>query len=76
MEVVRRHILKRIDGVPVDIRYNPVREISRAVRLTPELFEQLMTGHFKPEDREQYYLQEIEVTYREVTEDEREHESL
>jgi hypothetical protein len=67
MEVIRRHILKRIDGARVDAWYQPVRDIRKAFRLTPDEFEGLMTGHHRPPDRTQYYLQEIEVTYREVT---------
>jgi hypothetical protein len=69
MEVVRRHILKRVDGVPVNVRFEPVHSISRALRVDKELFDTLMNGHFKPDRPEDYYMQEIEISYKEVTED-------
>ena len=76
MEVIRRHIVKHIDGYPVNIRYEPVKSIHYALKLTPDEFERLMTSYHKPEDRTQYYLQPIETIHREVNENEREHESL
>lgn len=69
MEIVRRHILKRIDGVPVNIHFEPVKSISKALRVDEDLFHTLMTGHYKPDNPKDFYMQEIEITYREVTED-------
>jgi hypothetical protein len=76
MEIVRRHILKHISGAMVNIRYEAVKTIRSAARLTPEEFETLMTSYHKPVNRNDYYLQEIEISYREVGEDEREHDGV
>lgn len=76
MEVVRRHILKRVDGVPVNVRFEPVHSISRALRVDKELFYTLMNGHFKPDRPEDYYMQEIEISYREVEPVERQDEPV
>lgn len=70
METVRRYILKHVDGYPVNIRFERVKTIRAALRLDDDLFRQLMTGHYKPDNPDNYYMQEIEVTYREVEEHE------
>jgi hypothetical protein len=76
MEIVRRHILKRKDGVPVNLHFEPVKSISKALRVDADLFHTLMNGHFKPANPEDYYMQEIEIQYREVYENERDDESV
>lgn len=76
MEIVRRHIVKHIDGYPVNFRLEPVKSIREAFRVNEETFHIRMTGHFKPDNPEDYYMQEIEISYREVAEDEREHDGV
>lgn len=66
METVRRYILKHVDGYPVDIRFERVKTIRAALRLDDDLFRQLMTGHFKPPNPGDYYMQPIQITYEEV----------
>lgn len=68
--------MKHVDGYPVNIKYEPVKTIRAAARLSDEDFERLMTSYHKPLDRSQYYLQEIEISYREVDQSERDDESV
>jgi hypothetical protein len=71
METVRRIIIKHIDGHPVNLRYEPVQSLSRAARFpTIEDYQTFITGHYKPPDTSKYEPKTIEITYREVTEDE------
>ena len=70
MEIKRRIIMKHISGVPVNNRYEPVESLSRAARFpTIEDYQRFITGYYKPVDDSQFIPQEIEITYREVSND-------
>lgn len=75
MEIVQRHVLRRKDGAYMNIWFEPVKSFSRAVRLDEDGFHTLMTGRFKPDNPEDYYLQPIQITY-EVIENERDDEPV
>lgn len=70
MEIKRRYIIMRIDGVPVNLKYEPVKSLSSAARFGDlDEYNAFITGFYKPIDASQYKPQEIEIIYREVTED-------
>lgn len=69
MESKVRYALRRIDGVYVNIKYEPVRDLSRAARFVDiEDYEQFINGYYKPPDASQYVPQKIRISYEEVTE--------
>lgn len=71
MEVKRRIIIKRIDGVPVNARYEPVKSLSQAARFNDiDEYNAFITGFYKPTDATQFFPQEIEISYREIEFDE------
>lgn len=67
-----RVVIRRTDGVYVNIKYEPVKDLSRAARFMDiEDYETFINGYYKPPDASQYMAQKIKITYEEVTEDER-----
>lgn len=73
METKIRYALRRIDGAYCNLHYEPVKDLTRAARWTDiDSFEQFIKGYYKPPDASIYYPQMIEITYRELENDERE----
>lgn len=69
-ETKLRVILKRIDGVPVNIRYEPVKSLSQAVRFhNLDEVTAFLTGYYKPTDASLYKPQYIKITYEECNPD-------
>lgn len=67
METVECWVLKRHDGIPVNWKFEPVKSLRSAARFyETELFEQLMSGHHKPNNPDDYYISPIKITYEEV----------
>lgn len=65
-EVKKRFVLRRIDGVYVNLRYEPVKSLSKAARfMDVEEYERFITGYYKPSDPSLYKLQAIRITYQE-----------
>jgi len=70
MEVKRRIIMKRIDGVPVNLHYSPVESLSAAARFKNiEEYNNFINGYYKPSDASQYKPQKIRITYEEEEDD-------
>jgi hypothetical protein len=71
MENVTKVIVKRIDGVYVDLHYQPVKSLRTAARFnTIEEYNTFLTGHFAPKNPDDYKPQLISITYQELIEDE------
>lgn len=69
-EIKHRIIMKHINGTPVNHRYEPVRDLSRAVRFgTIEEYTNFIEGYYRPSDASQYMPQKIRITYEEEFED-------
>lgn len=72
METKRRVILKRRDGMFMNLFFEPVRTVSQAARFNDlESFHSFLHGVYAPSDPSLYYPQMIEITYREVDDLER-----
>ncbi|WP_221469330.1 hypothetical protein [Cohnella nanjingensis] len=75
-EVKQAFIIMRIDGVPVNVRYEPASSVSAAARFyTIADYETFINGFYKPPDVAMYKPVKVTITY-EVNEDERDAESL
>lgn len=71
METVHAYAVRHKDGAYVNIRWEPVKSIKYALRAgNPEDLNTILNGHYKPEHPEDYYLQPIEISYKEVETDE------
>ena len=71
MEIKHRIIMKHIDGHPVNVRYEPAKSLSSAVRFMDiEEYEAFINGYYKPPDASQYMPQKIRITYEEESENE------
>lgn len=67
METYRSYVVKHKDGYMVNIHFEPVKSIRYAFRFNHvEDFNNFMIGYYKPESPEDYFLQEIETSYKEV----------
>jgi hypothetical protein len=67
MEVYNHIIIKRSDGVPVNLHYEPVQKLRRAARFNAiEDYERFITGYYKPPDAALYKPQLIRITYEEL----------
>lgn len=68
METHTSNIVKRrSDGAIVNLHLQPAKDIRSALRFSRiEDYETFIYGHYGPEDPEDYYLQPIEIFYREV----------
>jgi len=70
MEVKRRIIIKRTDGVPVNLHYEPVKTISAAGRFNDiEAYNTFIHGYYGPTNTELYKPQKIKITYEEEEDD-------
>lgn len=71
MENVTKVIVKRSDGVYVDLHYRPVASLRTAARFnTMEDYNTFLTGHFAPKNPEDYKPQLISITYEELSDSE------
>lgn len=71
MEVKRRIIMKRVDGVPVNLHYEPVKSISAAARFHDiDEYNNFINGYYRPANAEMYKPQAIQITYEELEEEE------
>jgi hypothetical protein len=69
MEMVRKIILKRVDGAYCDVWFKPVKSIRAAARFNDmDEYNSFLTGHYRPNNPELYKPQYIKVTYEEVDE--------
>lgn len=67
METKTRIIMKRIDGVPVNLRYEPVKSLAAAARFHDvEEYDAFISGYYGPPDMALYKPQPIRITYEEV----------
>jgi hypothetical protein len=67
METYTSFVVKRTDGAMVNIRYEPVKTIRSALRFNNEEdFQTFITGYYKPDNPEEYYLQPIKTSYEEI----------
>lgn len=67
MEIYNHIIIKRVDGVPVNLHYEPVKSLRSAGRWnTIEDYEAFISGYYKPADAALYRPQLIKITYEEV----------
>ena len=65
-----RVVMRRTDGVYVNIKYEPVEDLSRAARfMDMEEYEHFINGYYKPPDKSMYMPQKIRIQYEEVKED-------
>jgi hypothetical protein len=70
MEIKERIVIRRTDGVYVNLKYEPVKDLSRATRFVDiEEYNNFITGYYKPPDASQYKPQTIRITYEEVNEE-------
>lgn len=61
--------MKRRDGVPVNIKYEPAKSLSQAARFRDmDEYTAFITGYYKPPDASLYMPQWIEISYMEVEE--------
>lgn len=66
-ETKTRIIMKRVDGVPVNLHYEPVRSLSAAARFNDiDEYNAFINGYYKPSDDSMYKPQTIRITYEEV----------
>lgn len=71
MEIKERIVIRRLDGIYVNLKYEPVKDLSRAARfMDVEEYEHFINGYYKPPDKSMYKPQKIRIQYEEVTEDE------
>jgi hypothetical protein len=76
-KIKRRFIPKHMDGHYITIMNERTKEEDRAARFhTAEETQRFLNGQFGPQDPENYKVVPLEITYREVEENEREHESI
>jgi hypothetical protein len=70
MESKVRVVIRRTDGVYVNLKFEPVKNLSGAARFYDiDEYEHFMQGHYKPPDASLYKPQRIKITYEEVNED-------
>ena len=71
METALRIIVKRNDGVYVNLHYEPVKTLRTAARFTcMEDYNTFLTGHYAPKNPEIYSPQFLRITYEECENDE------
>lgn len=67
MEEYQHIIIKRLDGVPVNLRFETVQILRRAARFNDmDGYEAFMQGYYKPTDAALYRPQLIKISYEEV----------
>lgn len=60
-------VKRRSDGAMVTVRLEIAKDIKSALRFNHvEDYETFINGHHGPDDPSDYYLQKIEIQYREV----------
>ena len=64
METKQRIIITRVDGVPVNLRFEPVKSLSQAARFHDiDEYESFMNGYYKPDKPELYKPGKLRITY-------------
>ena len=65
-----RVVIRRTDGVYVNLKYEPVKDLSRAARFMDiDEYEHFINGYYKPPDKSMYKPQKIRIQYEEVMEE-------
>lgn len=70
METKRRIIIKRIDGVPVNLKFEPVKSLSAAARFNDiDEYNDFINGYYRPSNADMYKPHKIRITYEEEEDD-------